>query len=77
MYVTLCPEQIAVGPVIVPTVPTFALGSTVIAKQFAALDPQALLSDTQTVPDADPNVIVTDRVPCPAVMLAVAGIDQL
>ena len=67
----------AVGPVIVPTAPTFALGSTVTAKQFVALEPQALLSATHTVPDDAPNVIVTDRVPCPAVIVAVAGTVQL
>ena len=61
----------------VPTVPTEALGSTVTATQFVALEPQALLSATQTVPDDAPKVTVTDRVPCPAVILAPEGMVQL
>jgi hypothetical protein len=44
-----------------------------MALQVAALFPQALLSDTQTDPEAAPKVIVTDLVPCPAVNDALAG----
>ena len=62
---------------IVPTVPTVGLGSTVIVLQFGALDPQALLSDTQTDPEETPNVTVIVLVPCPTVMLAPDGMVQL
>jgi hypothetical protein len=41
--------------------------------QFGKLVPQALPAVTHTVPEALPKVTVTDLVPCPAVMFALAG----
>ena len=50
-------------PLIFPTVPTAPEGSTVICWQFPRLTPQAFPAVTQIVPEADPNVIVTELVP--------------
>ena len=61
------------GPVIVPIAPIVGVGFTVIDWQLAKPDPHPLLAVQQTLPEVLPKVIVTEFVPCPAVMVAPAG----
>ena len=78
VYVT--PDWLAqtpVGPLMVPTVPTAAVGSTVIEVQLPKLVPQAFPAVTQMVPEELPKSIVGNRVPCPAATVAPAGTVQV